>query len=325
MDLPAPALADLDDILTRLGGEEALVASAYAHGAFSRAREVKTAIDLLRLARMYGPGGLSLRTAAALAAEGGLCGISDVALLKRLRRAVDWLEALCAEQLSLAGAPPGDGLDAITFVDACVIQSPGTGTDCRLHLQWDVTQQRSVAARITTTKLGERLDLLSSTALCILIGDRGYPQPDGRRNTLDAGAEVLVRLSWNSLSLTNHDGQPLDWLELCARAHRAGDVDLPVLVCKAHRRFEPTPIRLVLIPKPAEAAASARQAARFGVSPTAVIAWAAPAPIRSPVTTRPVAMPIRTASRCGRIASMVAKAACTALVACASSGFGQTK
>jgi len=27
---------------------------------------------------------------------------------------------------------------------------------------------------------------------------------------------VLVRLTWNSLSLTDRDGQPLDWLALCA-------------------------------------------------------------------------------------------------------------
>jgi Transposase DDE domain len=261
MELPTPALADLDDLLSRLGGEEALVASARAHGAFRRARAVKSAIDLLRLALMYGPGGLSLRTAAAVAAEGGLCDLSDVALLKRLRRAAAWLEALCAEQIGLAGAALGEAAGAITLVDASVIQSPGTGTDYRLHLQWDVTQQRSLAARITTTAVGERLDRLSSTATCLLIGDRGYPQPDGLRNTLDAGAEVLVRLTWNSLSLTNRDGPPVDWLALCAQAQREGGVDIPVLVRKAHRRFEPLPMRLVFLPKPAAAAAQARKAA----------------------------------------------------------------
>jgi hypothetical protein len=261
MELPTPALADLDTLLSRLGGEEAVTASARAHGAFSRAREVKTAIDLLRLVLMYGPGGLSLRTAAAVAAEGGLCDLSDVALLKRIRHAADWLEALCAEQIGLAGASLGDGAGALTIVDGSVIRAPGTGTNYRLHLQWDVTRQRSVAARITTTEVGERLDLLSSTGICLLIGDRGYPQPDGLRNTLAAGAAVLVRLTWNSLSLTRSDGQALDWLELCAQAHRAGSVDIAVLVRKANRRFEPLPMRLVFIPKPAEAAARARKAA----------------------------------------------------------------
>lgn len=147
---PTPALTDLDELLSRLGGTEALTASARAHGAFTRAREVKTAIDLLRLVLTYGPGGLSLRSAATVAAEGGLCDLSDVALMKRIRRAADWLEALCAEQISLVDAALGEAMGAITLVDASLIQSPGTGTNYRLHLQWDVTQQRSVAARITT-------------------------------------------------------------------------------------------------------------------------------------------------------------------------------
>jgi hypothetical protein len=260
-ELPIPALADLDELVSRLGGEAALTASARAHGAFSRVREVKTAVDLLRLVLTYGPGRLSLRSAAATAAEGGLCDISDVALMKRIRRAADWLEALCAEQISLAGAALGEAAGAITLVDGSLIRSPGTGTNYRLHLQWDATRQRSVAARISTTAVGERLDLLSSGGICILIGDRGYPQPDGLRNTLASGADVRVRLTWNSLSLTTHDGQPLDWLALCEQAHGTGHVDRPVLVRKAHRRFEPLPMRLVLLPKPAAAAAAARKAA----------------------------------------------------------------
>jgi len=40
-------------------------------------------------------------------------------------------------------------------------------------------------------------------------------------------------------------------------------------------------------------ASACRRAARFGVSPTTPRSCAAPAPIRSPTTTRPVAMPIR--------------------------------
>ena len=41
------------------------------------------------------------------------------------------------------------------------------------------------------------------------------------------------------------------------------------------------------------------EAARFGVSPTTACSCAAPAPMRSPTTTGPVAMPMRTRSRSG--------------------------
>ncbi len=72
-------------IVARLGGEEALASSAREHRAFFRAREIKSAVDVLRLAFMYGPGGHSLRSLAALIATVGLADVSDVAILGRLK------------------------------------------------------------------------------------------------------------------------------------------------------------------------------------------------------------------------------------------------
>jgi len=92
--------------------------------------------------------------------------------------------------------------------------------------------------------------------------DRGYPQPDGMRATRDAGADLLVRLTWNSLNLRNRAGEPVDWLDLFAKADVAGHVDMPVTVHKARRRFEPLPMRLVVTPKPPDIAERARDVAR---------------------------------------------------------------
>src|SRR5436190_10870147 len=85
-------------IVVRLGGAEALALSAREYGAFTRAREIKTAVDVLRLAFLYGPGGHSLRSVAALAAAAGMADVSDVAVLDRLKAAADWLEHLCKQQ-----------------------------------------------------------------------------------------------------------------------------------------------------------------------------------------------------------------------------------
>jgi hypothetical protein len=87
-------------IVARLGGEEALASSARECGAFVRARGVKSAVDVLRLALLYGPGGHSLRSVAAMAAAVGLADVSDVAILDRLKRAADWLQGLCKERLA---------------------------------------------------------------------------------------------------------------------------------------------------------------------------------------------------------------------------------
>jgi len=249
-------------LVARLGGEEALVSSAREHGAFFRARGIKSAVDVLRLAFMYGPGGHSLRTLAAFAAAAGLADVSDVAILDRLKVAADWLQALCEEMLARVAKEIGakTGGRPIRIVDGSRLEGPGERV-WRLHLCYDAGLARIVDATITTTKEGERLDRLAVMLGEIRLGDRGFPQPDGIRNTLAAGADVLVRLTWNSLQMTEND-KPIDWLKLFKQASEQGSLDIPVRVHKAHSRFEPLDMRLVIIKKPPAAAAKARVKAR---------------------------------------------------------------
>lgn len=249
-------------IVRQLGGAEALAESAREHGAFIRARGVKSAVDLLRLALMYGPGGCSLRGLAGLAAAQGLADVSDVALMERIRNSADWLQSLCAESLArVAKSIGGKSKRPIRIVDGSRLEGPGDRV-WRLHLCYDAGLARMADAAITTTKEGERLDRLAVTPGEIRLADRGFPQPDGIKNTLAAGADVLVRLTWNSLQMTHPNGKPINWLHLFKRAGRRGSLDLQVRVHKAHSRFEPFEMRLVIIKKPPEAAAKARAKAR---------------------------------------------------------------
>jgi hypothetical protein len=82
------------------------------------------------------------------------------------------------------------------------------------------------------------------------------------RATRDAGADLLVRLTWNSLNLRDGAGEPVDWLALFAKADAAGHLDMPVTVHKARGRFKPLPMRLVITPKPPDIAERARDVAR---------------------------------------------------------------
>lgn len=257
--------------MARLGGAEALTASAREHKAFLRSRKIKSAADLLRLLLIYAIGGLSLRSTAALAADADLADVSDVALMQRFRRAANWLEALCGDLLAQAADAimqplAGAMADRLIIIgDGSLITAPG-GTAFRLHMNWQAQHQRIAAARLTRIAQGERLDLLGTVPGALYIGDRNYPNADALSRTIAAGADVLVRLTWNSLHLTHPDGPPLDWIALCQTAAQNGGVDIPVQLRKPRGKFVPVAMRLVMIPKPTEAAAKARGKARRSAS-----------------------------------------------------------
>lgn len=249
------------ELVARLGGASELATSARTYGALVRRRGVKSAEALLRLLFAYGPGGRSLRAAAAEAAALEVTAISDVALLKRLRLCGDWLTALIEGQLAkVAGGVAQEGEQPVRLIDASRIEGPGDSC-WRLHLCWDARRRRIAQLKVTSLDEGERLDTLEVLPGEIRIADRGYPRLDGLRAVRQAGGEVLVRLTWNSLRLTDAEDAPLDWTALFDRAARDGVVDRPVKVCKPRGGGEPLPLRLVVIRKPPEALDQARKRA----------------------------------------------------------------
>ena len=90
---------DWDWTVERLGGADALSASARETKAFVRARAVRSPVDLLRLTLAYCLGHVGLRTTAAWAQAMGLAALSDVALMERLRHTGEWLSHVIARLL----------------------------------------------------------------------------------------------------------------------------------------------------------------------------------------------------------------------------------
>jgi hypothetical protein len=259
----SPSIGEFADILARLGGAAAIEALARKHGAFHRVRHIKSPVDLLRLIFAYAPGGRSLRQLAAEAAAAGVADISDVALLLRFRHCADWLIALC-ESLLPSREAPADGVprqNLVRVIDGSRIEGPGK-TCFRLHLNYDVAAQRIADFSITTLDEGETLKRVRVGPGDIVIADRGYPQPVAMRAVRASGADLLVRLTWNSLNLRDAAGKPIDWLDVFAKTDAAGHLDIPVTVHKARGGFEPLPMRLVVTPKPPENAERAVDVAR---------------------------------------------------------------
>src|SRR5438270_4255798 len=104
-------------------------------GALKGLRQDKSEEEYLRVLLMHLGCGFSLRDTVARAKQAGMAKLSDVALLKRVRKGKDWLHALCqglfAEhqgKASVADAPP------LRLLDSTIVKEPGqTGSQWRIH------------------------------------------------------------------------------------------------------------------------------------------------------------------------------------------------
>jgi len=250
--------------LTRLGGTAAIEASAREMRAFLRARAVMCAPDLLRLILAYCLGGMGLRSTSAWAASTGLADLSNVALLKRLRRCGAWMEHLAGTLLS-AGIQPTAAGRRIRLLDGTTVPKAGKETKknsglWRLHCAFDLPAERFSFIQLTDEKGGERLDRTPFAKGDIAIADRGFMHPDPLAHILEQGADVIVRAGWKGARWLGEDRKPFDILAALAAAGNAGVLDRPIWV--ARKKAAPLTLRLVAFRKSPEAAEASRVKAR---------------------------------------------------------------
>ena len=197
-------------LLDRLSALLNLDASARTSGAIVRLRNVGDAATLLRLALAHGPGGLSLRSAAAWAGVSGVAQLSDVALRRRIRGAAEWLGQIAGALLS-ARSPADDVVPTgrLRIVDGSSISHTGAdGTNWRLHAAYDPTTACFTDLELTGADGGEGFGRFSFSKGDLVVGDRGYAKPRGLQHVLAAGADFLVRVGWNSVRMITPDGAP---------------------------------------------------------------------------------------------------------------------
>lgn len=265
----------------RLGGADLLEREAREHKAFERARAVASAVDLLRLAFAYCLGQAGLRLTAAWAETVGLASLSNVALLKRLRKMAPWLECMVGRLLG-AGGPVAAGRGRlIRLVDATMIAKAGRegrerGGVWRVHSVFDLPTERFSTFELTDEREGERIDRAAVVAGEIRIADRAYLHADRIGKVLAQGADVIVRAPWNGASWRDGDGNSLDLIEVLKRAGRKQVIDRAICMGSAGQLIA---VRLVALRKPKHAtdetiAKLKREAARKGkaLHPSTVVA-----------------------------------------------------
>lgn len=247
-------------LLTLLPPFEDLEAGAYATAALSRRRSVDSASTLLRLALGYSFCGFSLRQTAAWAETAGIASLSDVALLKRLRKSHVWLGQVLAAKLASRASIPTSSL-RLRLIDATTVSRPGsTGTDWRIHLGFDLGRMAIDHIELTDHAGGESLSRFHLVPGEVAVADCGYAHRAGLSHAHSSGSHFLVRINWQNVPLLNLNGSPFDILPALRALPEAEPHSFSLHIAADRNRHIPTvPARLVAIRKSEAAAEAGRQ------------------------------------------------------------------
>ena len=175
-------------------------------------RQDKDAGACLRVLLLHLACGYSLRETAVRAREAQLANLSDVALLKRLRKSKNWLHALCCrlleEQATLTR--PMTGL-SLRLIDATLVQELGpTGSTWRIHYSLLWPRLTCDFFELTASEgkgNGESLTHFPVQPGEHLLADRGYSNYARVQHVAAHGAVVTVRHNPQSVRLLDAEQQ----------------------------------------------------------------------------------------------------------------------
>ena len=204
-------------------------ASALRTGALKGLRQDKSEENYLRTLLMHLGGGFSLRETAVRARQAELADLSDVALLKRLRKGKDWLYELCCGLFAERGikAPDNQGV-GLRLMDATVVKEPGqTGSQWRIHYSFQWPTLRCDYFKLTATEgkgTGETLRQYPVSPGDLILVDRGYCQAAGIHHVAEGKAWVTVRLNPHSIILHTRADEDFPLLPKLKTIQRTGQI-----------------------------------------------------------------------------------------------------
>jgi len=200
---------------------------ATGSGALKGLRKDKSPENLLRTLLIHLGCGHSLRETAVRAREAGIADLSDVALLKRLRKSKDWLYAMCVALFQERGvAISSAGNFQVRAFDATLVKEPGqTGSLWRIHYSVSLPSLNCDFFKLTATEgigTGESLAQFAIQAGDYILADRGYSTANGIAYATSHNAFVTVRVNTTALPLKDANGNTFDLLKAVKSIRRPG-------------------------------------------------------------------------------------------------------
>jgi hypothetical protein len=236
---------------------------AILSGASERLRGFGTTSDLLRTLLLHVGKGYSLRETVVRAKAAGIAEVSDVALMKRLRKAEEWLRRLCASLLQESGweMPAEVRGYNVRALDGTLVKEPGRkGAQWRIHYSVRIPSLLCDHLELTAVKgagTGESLERFPASPKDLVLADRGFCKPRGVEALHRQGAVVMVRLNSSTLPLWDQAGARFGLLEQVRQLQETGtEREWPVWVQGDQERIAG---RLCVLRKSEESAEKARR------------------------------------------------------------------
>ena len=219
MKEPLSVLAELDDwgILSSFF-PEGWRQKARECGALTRARGIAGPDALLRILLIHIANGCSLAETSLRAEQLGLGQLNPSAVYRRLRSAEEWLRWMAEQMRGSLGFRVPKLAQRVLAVDATAITEPGsTGTDWRIHYAIDLATLQCHFFLLTDVKGGETWRRFPVMKGDIMLGDRGYANPNGVAHVVEVGGEVVVRLNRKAMPLFDNNGKCLNPVHLARK------------------------------------------------------------------------------------------------------------
>jgi hypothetical protein len=194
-------------------------AKAKELGALQRAREIKTAAELLRLVLLYHTEGKSFAGTVAITNLSGESSVSKVAVFKRIRNSAAWLQWLCeniCRQAGLLAAKPKWLKNRnVNAVDGTESVKCGARRQCyMMHYSLDLFTLCPREFVITDMQTGEKLaNFKEFKKGDIVMGDRAYGTLPGIAYLNQHKADYVLRIRSRAFPVYNGRNQQIDLLQ----------------------------------------------------------------------------------------------------------------
>lgn len=206
-------------------------AMAKSSGAMQRAREIKSAKDLMLLCLTYLFKGLTLEEVAVFAGVKSIATISNVNFMKRFAKCRNWFKNIAAnlqfpEEIGYNKPSVFEAFRIIAVDASDIVQRGKLKLEFHLHYAYDIFNMCTVEYKFTNNKVGETLKNFSTFKKGdLILADRAYGTITSILHCLASGADYIFRLKYNAFSLYDINSRRIDLNEKLSKATETKSID----------------------------------------------------------------------------------------------------